>query len=158
MKVEGKVNIISRAFQNNYLTLISRITVGATFIFASTSKIAQPQEFILMVREYNILFGPLTTWYGYLLPWVELIFGLTLIVGFFTRFSAGIINLTLLSFLIAVMINIYRGATLDCGCFGSEDPLGWNTYFRDLVLFLLGTQIFLSTKNRFSLDYWIRRD
>lgn len=158
MLIEKSNKIINKIIQNDYFTLVFRIILGATFIFASLSKISAPQEFVLTVREYQILFEPLATWYGYLLPWLELIFGVMLVVGLFTRFSVGIINVALLSFMIAILINIYRGASLDCGCFGSEDPLGWNTYFRDLVLFLMGIIIFLSTSHKFSIDHWIRRN
>lgn len=40
--------------------------------------------------------------YGYALPWTELVVGVTLAIGFFSRLSAILIGLMLLSFLIAM--------------------------------------------------------
>ncbi|MFA6271630.1 MAG: MauE/DoxX family redox-associated membrane protein [Patescibacteria group bacterium] len=147
---------MNKIFVNDYATLIFRILLGAIFIMAAMSKIPAPDEFMATVRGYNILPDPLETWYGYTLPWVELTFGFAVLAGLFTRFSVTIVNLMLLSFMIAILIALYRGGTLACGCFDSESALDWSTYVRDLLFMIMAGLVTLSHKNRFSLDNWIR--
>lgn len=42
--------------------------------------------------------------YGYALPWAEVLFGLTLMLGLFTRISAFLVGMMLISFTIALMM------------------------------------------------------
>lgn len=150
------VRFIQKFLINDYVTLALRIFIGYIFIKAAMGKIPAPDEFMTMVRQYNVLPDPLETWYGYALPWVELSFGVSLLIGLFTRFSAFIVNLMLLSFMIAIMITLYRGGVIACGCFDSEGALDWSTYVRDLLFMVATGLILLSNKNKFSLDRWIR--
>ncbi|MFA6524871.1 MAG: MauE/DoxX family redox-associated membrane protein [Patescibacteria group bacterium] len=147
---------MNKIFVNDYATMILRILLGVVFIMAAMSKIPAPDEFMATVRQYNVLPDPLETWYGYALPWVELIFGFAVVIGLFTRFSVTIINLMLFSFMIAILITLYRGGLIACGCFNSESALDWSTYVRDLLFMVMAGLVTLSHKNRFSLDKWIR--
>jgi len=148
---------INKVIINDYVTLVFRILLGVTFIMAAISKIPAADEFLATVREYRILPDPIEAWYGYALPWAELIFGFAVLAGLFTRFSTTIVNLMLLSFMIAILVTLYRGGVIACGCFDSESALDWSTYFRDLIFLFAGAQITLSHKNRFSLDNWIKK-
>ncbi len=147
---------------NKYLVIICRVVVGGIFILAGASKLVEPiAEFIAIGRSWDIIPDPLLTWYMTLLPWVELIFGIMLIVGIFTRVSAWVIFLCLLSFIIAISINMVRGRTLqDCGCFGSALHFG-DTFakilWRDFVLMAMTLILMFSRQTWLSLDKYFQK-
>ena len=51
------------------------------------------------------------------MPWLELLAGLALILGVWTRASAGLVGALLLVFIAAISLNLARGNAIDCGCF-----------------------------------------
>ena len=64
-----------------------RLALAVTFIWACIHKIYNPYEFGLQVATYQILPLSLVNLQTIILPWVELVVGLLLIVGFLTRLS-----------------------------------------------------------------------
>lgn len=114
------------------------------------------EEFTAIVRAWQILPEPIVTWYAIALPWVEFIAGITLLIGYWQRWSAVITALMLLSFLIAAGINVGRGLVLEnCGCFGELLKLG-DTFqellWRDLILFVLTLCIVFAPPSWLSFD------
>ncbi len=51
------------------------------------------------------------------MPWFELLAGLALILGIWTRTSAALVGALLLVFVAAISANLLRGNAIDCGCF-----------------------------------------
>jgi uncharacterized membrane protein YphA (DoxX/SURF4 family) len=51
------------------------------------------------------------------MPWLELLAGLALILGIWTRASAVLVGVLLLVFVAAISLNLARGNAIDCGCF-----------------------------------------
>ena len=95
------------------------------------------------------------------LPYLELLLGLYLLVGLFTRVSAWATNVLTLLFLLALLQGALRGLEIDCGCFGSsagETSNLWLATARDLGLLALGLHIALAPLGRFSVDALLRRD
>ncbi len=128
---------------------VCRGIVGSVFIVAGVLKIIQPIDaFIAIGRQWNILPDPFLTWYIMALVWVEVITGLFLVLGLFTRFSAGVIALCLLSFVIGIIVNMVRGRTLgECGCFGGAFDFGKSfveLLVRDLILMGLTSIVIFS--------------
>jgi hypothetical protein len=54
---------------------------------------------------------------GLVMPWLELLTGLALILGIWTRTSAALIGAMLVVFIAAISLNLARGNAIDCGCF-----------------------------------------
>jgi hypothetical protein len=82
-----------------------------------------------------------------IIPFLQLIAGLALIGGIYSRSAAIIINVMLLAFVAALTINIIRGHEFDCGCF-SAGQSGYSssskvTIVRDIIYFVLGLQVIL---------------
>lgn len=155
------MNKLKALFQQGYIGILLRIIVGGVFIAAGLLKITEPiDSFIQIGRLWNILPDPWLTWYIMALPWVELIFGIFLVLGLFTRVSAGIIALCLLSFIIGIVINMIRGRTLgECGCFGGAFDFGKSfeqLLFRDLILMVFTLVIMCTKRTWLSLDNYLR--
>jgi len=104
-------------------------------------KIAHPDQFALAVYNYRILPDALVNAVALILPWVELLTGASLVLGFFELPALFIINGLMVTFVAAVSFNLGRGMNINCGCF-STDPLARAdltfVLLRDLALLTLG--------------------
>ena len=60
--------------------------------------------------------------------------GLWLITGKWLRLSASAASLLLLAFMVVLVRSFALGMQIDCGCFGSGDPLSAYTLARDGTL------------------------
>jgi uncharacterized membrane protein YphA (DoxX/SURF4 family) len=147
-------NNLLRLFNNRWVEIVARLVLGATFIYASFYKIIAPAEFAKMVYGYGLFPGELINLIAIFLPFVELIAGLALIIGFYPRSAAMIIVAMLILFILISSINIARGYEFDCGCFSVNrlfpTESAWVTIARDLILLFLGAYIliFKSDRNR----------
>jgi putative oxidoreductase len=105
---------------------------------AALPKITDPPSFAHMIYNYRILPGSLINISALILPWVELLAGLCLILGVWTRAARWIIGLMLVVFMIAISINLFRGNAIDCGCFDtSAANLTHEERIRDMWLVIL---------------------
>ncbi len=99
------------------LPLLARFILGAVFIYASLDKIADPVAFSTNIDNYHISPIAINNLAALILPWVELIIGLSLITGVFLD-GASILTIGLLAFFIFIITQAYmRGINLHCGCF-----------------------------------------
>ena len=103
--------------------LLARFILGAVFIYASLDKIADPVTFSTNIDNYHISPIAINNLAALILPWVELIIGLSLITGVFLD-GASILTIGLLVFFIFIITQAYmRGISLECGCFKTAvDP------------------------------------
>jgi uncharacterized membrane protein YphA (DoxX/SURF4 family) len=74
------------------------------------------------------------------LPWLEIVCGVLIVVGVFTRGSALLIGFMLLVFIIAISFALLRGLDISCGCFssGGENTghgIALDLLFRDILMF-----------------------
>jgi len=119
------------------LHLIIRLVLGALFLYAGFTKIADPTAFAGNIAAYRILpyFGNYLA--AAILPWIEAICGVLLIVGFRTRAAALLILFVLFIFMAALISTIVRGLDIDCGCFrqAGDKTSAWTALGRDALLF-----------------------
>ena len=85
------------------LALPMRIYLGVVFIVACLHKIADPGAFALDVATYDLLPLSLINAMAIVLPWVELVAGVLLVVGFRTRAAAFLIAGMMVMFIVAVI-------------------------------------------------------
>ena len=124
--------------------LILRISLGSVFIWASWSKILDPQSFASIIQNYQILPPSLVNPMAILLPWVEALCGVSLLSGYFVRGSTLIVNVLLIVFSLVLSFNIYRGLDVTCGCFSISSAgvkTTWLSVLRDLPLLAAGLWI-----------------
>lgn len=121
-----------RMMQIHDLELVAAVVLGATFAVAGSNKMRDPRGFVLGVLEYDILPRRLAVAFARVVPFAELGLAALLLTGTWL-IAAGLASAVLLvSFLVAASINIARGRSLDCHCFGAEagERLGWTTLVR----------------------------
>lgn len=120
------------------------LVVGGVFVYASLSKISDPQAFAKIVYHYQVVgpsaslgFAPANL-VAVALPWVELIAGVLLITGLWRREAAVVTAVMLAVFVAAVASTLARGIDIqNCGCFSldaSGRAAGWKLIAGDLAL------------------------
>lgn len=105
------------ALGSEWLTTRVQIALGLLFVAAALPKLADPPSFAHMIYNYRILPGSFVNLLALVLPWFELLAGVALLLGLWSRTSAALIGLLLLVFIAAISLNLFRGNAIDCGCF-----------------------------------------
>jgi uncharacterized membrane protein YphA (DoxX/SURF4 family) len=139
-------------FKNSWTELIARWILGITFIYASYHKIISPGDFAKIIYGYDLLPDVLINLIAIILPFVELFSGLALILGIYPVSAVLIVNGTLLTFIIALSINLVRGHAFDCGCFSfgetGHTSSAVELLVRDIMYFFLGLQVLFYNRFR----------
>jgi uncharacterized membrane protein YphA (DoxX/SURF4 family) len=120
------------------LHVVLRLAVGAIFLWAGLAKAFDVQGSMNSVDAYRVLPDGLVRTVAVALPWIEILLGVFLILGLFTRVAAVGSGLLILLFLAALGQAKARGLAIDCGCFGAGgagDGAGWFDMLRDVFLF-----------------------
>ncbi len=100
-----------------WLTIRVQIALGVIFVAAALPKIVDPPSFAHMIYNYKLVPWALINSMALIMPWLELLCGLALIFGIWKGTARTIIGLMLVTFIIAIAINLARGNAIDCGCF-----------------------------------------
>lgn len=134
------------------LRLGARILLAAVFLFAGLSKVGDPQTFASQVAAYQVLPLQWVTLVAIALPWIELVCGLCLTLGFLTESSALVLAALSTSFGLAVASALARGLNLECGCFSLSMQLNWAHLALNLALLGLALLILRLGPGSASLD------
>lgn len=135
-----------------------RLTIGGVLLVAGALKVANPAASALAVRAYQLLPYDLAGSVGYALPVVEILVGVLLVVGLFTRVAASVAAALLLAFVVGIASVWARGLSIDCGCFGGGGTIGqeqtaypWELT-RDVGLLLAGVWLVRRPHTAYALD------
>jgi len=132
-----------RILTSGYLAFALRLCVGGFFLYASMGKIPYPAQFAEATANYRLVPYWLLNPVAVILPWVEFVCGLFLVIGFTSRASAVLIGLLLIMFNTMVLINMYWGAPISCGCYDTVgEPIGWKKIIENVVLLILTIHVF----------------
>jgi uncharacterized membrane protein YphA (DoxX/SURF4 family) len=136
-----------------WVTLAARIALGLVFIGAALPKIGDPPDFAKAIWAYELFPAWSLNPLALTLPWLELVCGLALCLGFWARAAALWTGALLLAFCLALSLNLARNHPVDCGCFGAAAPrtqaermtdMRWSL-LRDVGLLLLAAQVLLAS-------------
>jgi hypothetical protein len=130
--------------------------LGISFLAAAVPKLRHPKGFVLAVLEYRVLPNRLSWFYARLLPPLECLLALLLLTGVAVRSAAVVVSLLLLSFIVAVGINLLRGRELDCHCFGkvTRRPIGWRLLLQDVALLCSAIALVAFTNEWVAPELW----
>lgn len=128
--------MIARILTGRGLNLVLRVLLGGLFVFASWHKVIEPLAFAMSVRGYKMIPFAYSNVFALVVSWSELIAGVMLILGIFTRKAAGAVAILLVMFIVAITMVVVRGMTVDCGCFSSEGGASatWLLIVRNVAL------------------------
>ena len=134
---------------------IGRLVLGGIFAYAGISKLIFPNthlwpwfvlkfslamnlgSFATQVESYKLLSAETSSLVAHTLPFAEILLGLLLLIGWKLRIWASLVTAVMLAFLFAVTRAYLLHMDINCGCFGTPEPLtGW-TVFRDSAFALL---------------------
>jgi putative oxidoreductase len=140
------MRVLVGVLTNRYFLTATRWLLGLVFIASALGKIADPAGFADNVAAYRLLPVYAINVFALVLPWVELLVGLSLVNGVAYRSGALLATVMSIVFLAAVTSAMARGLDIDCGCFTvAKSRVGWGLISRDIVflgaslLVLLGT-------------------
>lgn len=112
--------------------LISRLALAAIFLYAGYVKLREPWElFAMNIDSYKVLPLSMAETAAHVIPWFEIALGVWLLSGIWLRISGAVASAVLLTFIVLMARAYAKGMAIDCGCFGSGDPISWKTLLRD---------------------------
>jgi uncharacterized membrane protein YphA (DoxX/SURF4 family) len=137
--------------------LAARVLVGAVLVYAGATKAAGPsEEFAIVIGSYDLLPRDMVLTAAAFLPWVELLVGWALILGFRLRAASASAGALFAAFLFALVSVQVKGIKLpNCGCFGDAvhfTPI--QALLFDTGLAVLCWLAWKSAPARQSLDSW----
>ena len=139
----------------NYRRLIiwiGRLVLGAIFVYAGIAKLTMPNThlwpwfflkfsistnltmFQQQVESYKMLSPEAAGTLAHTLPFVEIVAGLMLLIGWRLRIWATLVTMIMVAFLGVVTRAYLLHMDINCGCFGTPEKLTGMTVVRDGAL------------------------
>lgn len=149
---------------NSYKILfLGRIFLGLVFAYSGYTKLMEPVEnFRGAMAAYEIIPYFAISSLAYVIPWIELVFGIFVLVGYLSRISALVLAMFSASFILLILTTrIVTGALpADCGCFGEGSLIHlkpMQVVFMDLCNTFIGIRLALFNNPSFSLDTLLKK-
>jgi len=144
-----------------------RLILGGLFAYAAYNKLVPkgdgpatssgPQGFAWTIEAFKL---GLPDWAvrgaTFTTPWIELVAGVLLIVGVWTRGSALVIAGMLGVFIALLLSVLARDLNVDCGCFGDMSPfcpdkVGWCHIVQDVAMLAAAVMIVATRRHALAL-------
>lgn len=139
-----------------FIIAACRVLLGFVFLVACIHKILFPEIFALSVYQYQLLPDTWVNSVAITLPWIELVAALAVIGSPRFKDGAALLMLVMLAvFAGAMMINIFRGLDVACGCFSTDpsEAIGWTNVVRNVGYMFIAMVVLLEQPIRKRLGY-----
>lgn len=142
---------------------LCRLGLAAVWLISGGVKAVDPNQTYAAVRAYQVLPGGLVSPVAAVLPFLELAFGLLVLMGIGTRLLGVLSGLLLLAYIAGVAQSWARGLTIDCGCFGGGGQVaaGQTQYpqeiLRDTGFLVLAAWLTVRPRTLFAVDGLLER-
>jgi putative oxidoreductase len=141
-----------------FAVLLMRWLLGGLFVYMGLSKALQPELFLKLVRQYQLMHDPLAlNAVAAALPWFEVFCGLLLLAGVAVRGSALLLLMMLIPFTIVVLRRAlaiaatqglpFCAVKFDCGC-GSGEVLICHKLLENSLLILMSAWLLFTRSRR----------
>jgi uncharacterized membrane protein YphA (DoxX/SURF4 family) len=140
---------------------VFRLGLAAVWLTSGAIKAAHPNDTYAAVKAYQVLPDGLVSPIAGILPFLELAFGLLVLLGVGHRLMGVLSALLLLVYIAGIAQSWARGLTIDCGCFsrGGQVAAGQTTYgqdiLRDVGFLVLAAWLAVRPRSLFSIDGWL---
>ena len=126
-----------------------RLALAGVFLYAAYTKLRQPWLlFAMSIDSYQVLPEWAVLSLGRTLPWLELLLGLLLALGFGLRYVAAGATVLLAAFFALMLRAFIKGMGIDCGCFGLGEAISARTLMRDGLLVAGALALTVTTARR----------
>lgn len=158
-----------RSKKLSVVLLVLRALLGGLFVYSAFSKLKPPDAtnpmsdpigyFSISVKAFDVLPPQLIGAATFTIPWVELICGVMLVLGLWTRPASAVLVGLIGSFMWVINGALTSGnIDLDCGCFGgsalfcSETGLSTCHLWQDGAMLGIAIVLLLLGSGRFGLE------
>jgi uncharacterized membrane protein YphA (DoxX/SURF4 family) len=145
---------------NRILIFLVRIFLGGFFVVAGLDKITNTQAFADSILQYKVVSPTMALGVATVLPSLELLCGLSVIIGLYARGSKLLMTIMLVGFTVLVSSALMRGLDISCGCF-SQDPnvskIGYLKIVENCGLILLSVWLLVVRNQEIDLFHAIRK-
>jgi uncharacterized membrane protein YphA (DoxX/SURF4 family) len=146
---------------------LARWVLGALFLYMGLSKALHPEEFLKLVRQYEMVSNPfLLNSIAAVLPWFEAFCGLLLLAGVAVRGTAVLLVVMLVPFTLLVLKRALAIAGVkglpfcmvkfDCGC-GAGEVFICNKLLENSLLIFVACALVAGWGRRLALHYSLLR-
>jgi putative oxidoreductase len=137
---------------------LARWLLGALLIWAGAAKVGHPEALASAIAGFRLLPAWLVAPVAVILPYFELLLGLYLVAGLFTRLAGWVATAQFVLYAGAIASAVLRGIPANCGCFGPGDAAvaDWPHVVFDLALAAIAFFIALRAPGAFALDRRLR--
>ena len=153
-----EADLLRRPRTLDAIGLLARLALGGMMLVAGLLKVTKPEVSARAVQAYQLLPFDVATYVGYGLPILEVVLGILLVLGLFTRAGAAVSGVLLVAFLIGIASAWARGMNIDCGCFGEGGTIDpsqtryLEEILRDVGLVLCAAWLVIRPRTAYSLE------
>jgi uncharacterized membrane protein YphA (DoxX/SURF4 family) len=137
---------------------VARWLLGALLVVAGALKIGHPVDLASAIAGFRLLPPELVAPLAVILPYFEVLLGLYLLAGLFTRVAAWVAAAQFVIYAAAIASAVLRGIPANCGCFGPGDTAvaDWPHVAFDLALAAVAAFIAVRAPGALALDRRLR--
>jgi len=127
-----------------FLVELSRMIVGAVFVFSGFVKAVDPLGFTYKIQDYLVVMSlsdlfPLALPVAVIMVTAEFALGVLLLLGICRKWTTRLIGLFMIFFTPLTLWIAIANPVKDCGCFGDALVISnWQTFYKNIIL-LAGT-------------------
>lgn len=127
----ARVRIVVSMLSLELAATVARVVLGAVLTWAGFLKLRDPRGWLRQAADMGVG-RPLAM----VVPWVEVVTGVSVAVGLLMPWSAAAAGVLLLAFTVVIGLRIADGSRPPCACFGarSQRPLGSLDVLRNVAL------------------------
>ncbi len=153
---------IKQFINSDKMTFVLRLLLGMSILAAAIPKLSDIEKYsVFVIYSYRVFpMDPINIakFLGIVVPYLELLIGLGLLFGVFTRLSAaGLGILSIVYFFVKIHLIFIQGRIVPCGCFPGifPDMLVTQSIWIDIVTMPLCAQIIWANRERRFLSFWL---
>ena len=143
----------------NGAVVVARVILAGMLIFAGALKVGHPADLASAIAGFRLLPADVTAPIALVLPYFEILLGLYLLAGLFTRVVATIAAIQFVVYAAAIASAVIRHIPANCGCFGPNDTAtaDWPHVVFDLALAALAAFIAYGAPGALAVDRRLAR-
>ncbi len=122
--------------------LLGRIALAVIYLAAGIAKLREPwPTFAASIYTFKLVPDDMLEPIARTLPWAEVVLGLAVLSGIRLKWTSLLATVILGGFLSLLIRSWAIGLEVDCGCFGSGEPLGPKAILRDSLMVVLALAV-----------------